>query len=152
MAKRRHKKARHGRRKRRLSAKQRRAMMRNLRKARKALRGKRRRHGKRRKSRKSRKSRRRHGKRRSSSRRRRHGGGRRHGGLSNKAAQIYQQLIDRGRTPQQAHKVAARIDRMRTGRVKRYFEREAMQAKSKSQLANLFSGFGAAGHLAAQAR
>lgn len=148
MAKRRHKKARHGRRKRRLSAKQRRAMMRNLRKARKALRGKRRRKGgKRRKSRRSRKSRRR-----SSSRRRRHGGGRRHGGLSNKAAQIYQQLIDRGRTPQQAHKVAARIDRMRTGRVKRYFEREAMQAKSKSQLANLFSGFGAAGHLAAQAR
>lgn len=148
MARRRSKKARHGRRKRRLSAKQRRAMMRNLRKARKALRGKKRRKGgkKRRKSRGRKKSRRR-----SSKRRSRRSGSRRSGGLSFKAAQVYQTLINRGRTPQQAHKVAARIDRMRTGRVKRYFEREAMQAKSASQLSNLFAGFGAAGHLAKQA-
>ncbi len=149
MARRRRKKARHGRhRKRRMSAKQRRAAMRNLKKARKALRRGKRRHGKRRKSRKGRKrSRRRsHGRRRS-------GGHRRHGQsrLSNKAHQVYQTLINRGRSPQQAHRVAARIDRMRSGRVKRYFEREAMAAKSKAALANVFAGFGAAGHLAKSA-
>lgn len=150
MAKRRSKKARHGRhRKRRLSAKQRRAMMRNLKKARKALRGRKRRHGKRRKSRKGRKHSKRHSRRRSSSRRRRGGGG--HRALSNKANQVYQTLINRGRSPQQAHKVAARIDRMRTGKVKRYFEREAVAAKTKTQLHNLFAGFGAAGHLAKSA-
>ncbi len=142
MAKRR-KKGRHGRhRKRRMSAKQRRAAMRNLKKARRALRGRRRRGGKRRKNRGRNKSRRR-----SSGRRRSHSQSR----LSNKAHQVYQTLINRGRTPQQAHKVAARIDRMRTGKVKRYFENQAVQAKSAQQLSNLFAGFGAAGHLAKQA-
>jgi hypothetical protein len=79
---------------------------------------------------------------------RKHYAKRKSGGLSQKAHQIYQQMIDRGRTPQQAHKVAKRIDRMRTGRAKRYFEKEAVQAQSAQQLSNLFAGIGSAGHLA----
>ena len=79
-------------------------------------------------------------------------GGKRAGGLSTKGHQVYQALINRGRTPQQAHKVASRLDRMRTGKVKRYFEREAQHAKSAQQLSNLFAGIGSAGHLAAMQR
>jgi hypothetical protein len=128
------------RRKKKTKAQRRRIALRNLAKAHRA----RRRKGgkKRRRNKKSRKRGGRRSRRRSSTRR----------GLSFKAQQVYQRLIDRGRTPQQAHKVASRIDRMRTGRVKRYFEREAMQAKTSAQLGNLFSGFGAAGHLAAQVK
>lgn len=130
------------RRKKKTKAQRRRIALRNLAKAHRARRrkgGKKRRRGKKSRKRGGRRSRRRSSHRRS-------------GGLSFKAAQVYQTLINRGRTPQQAHKVASRIDRMRTGRVKRYFEREAMQAKTSAQLGNLFSGFGAAGHLAAQVK
>jgi hypothetical protein len=102
--------------------------------------GKKRRGGKRRR-RTGRKARR-HG-----SKRRRHA--RRSGGLSIRGHQVYQTLINRGRTPQQAHKVAKRLDRIRTGKAKRYFEREAVQAKNAQQLSNVFAGIGSAGRLAA---
>ncbi len=162
-------KGRKGRRRRKLTkAQRRRISIRNLKKAHAARRGRRRKGGKKRRRRNRSRKRgrrltkaqrraiamrnlgkahrgRRRGKRRSSRRRS-------NGGLSNKSQQIYQQLINRGRTPQQAHKVAARIDRMRTGKVKRYFEREAKQAHTATQLSNLFAGFGSAGHLASQSR
>lgn len=84
------------------------------------------------------KRKRRHGKRRKShSRKRRHGkrrghGRRRAGGLSTKAQAVFVALIARGRTPKQARKVAARLDRMRRGKIRRYFESEAAkQAAAK---------------------
>jgi hypothetical protein len=59
-----------------------------------------------------------------------------------------QRLVNRGRSPQQAARVAARIERMRAGKAKRYFENQAVQAKSSAALANVFANIGTAGHLA----
>jgi hypothetical protein len=92
---------------------------------------------------------RRHG-RKSSKRRHRHsGGGMHHSAVYQRA---YAEMLRRGKSPAMAAKIAARAARMKSGAVRRYFEREAAQAKSSAQLANLFAGFGAAGHLAHQAR
>jgi hypothetical protein len=109
--------------------------MRNLRKARAARRRKRR--SKRRSKRRTRRSKRRS--------RRHHGGGHIR---SNKGHEIMQRLINKGRSPQQAARVAARIERMRAGKARRYFEKEALQAKNAQQLSNAFAGIGMAGHLA----
>jgi len=67
---------------------------------------------------------------------------------SNKGHEIMQRLVNRGRSPQQAAKVAARIERMRAGKAKRYFENQAVQAKSATALSNVFANIGTAAHLA----
>lgn len=155
MAKRRKKHRKGGRKRKYVFTAARRRALKKAQRARKRKHGgkRKRRHGSKRKRRHSRKHsskrrhaggrrrKRRHGRKHS---RRRHsgGGGVRHGAAYDRA---YAEAVRRGRSPAMAAKIASRVARMKSGSVRRHFEREAVQAKSAAQLSNLFAGFGAAG-------
>lgn len=88
---------------------------------------------------------RRHGKSKSKRRSRRHGQRHAQTGFAVSSLQTYQKLINKGYSPERAHKVAARLERMRKGRISRYFSKQTAEKESEGRLSNLFAGLAAAG-------
>lgn len=125
--------------KRRRSRKQLAAARRNIKKALAALRRRKKGGKKRRKARHGRKHRRRGGKK---SRRRSHGAA---VGGSTAYQKVYNRIIAKGGSAAHAHKVASRLERMRKGRISRFFTKQSATQESENRLANLFSGLASAG-------
>lgn len=125
---------------RRRSRKQILAAKRNIKKAQAARRRKSKRKGAHRKSKAARRRQNKHGHRKNKKSRRRR---KRHAqsGFAASNLQVYQKLINKGYSPARAHKVAARLERMRKGKIGRYFSNEAAETERTGRLANMFSGF-----------
>lgn len=71
-----------------------------------------------------------------------------HGGHSMAYYAAYQKLINRGRHPAVAHKIAARLERMSAKSRKRAIAAQMKSEAGQRSLANLFANIGTAGRVA----
>jgi hypothetical protein len=70
---------------------------------------------------------------------------RRRTGLSPKGVVLVQSLVNKGYSRERAHKIVARMERMRAGRAGRHFAGEAAAASARQRMSNLWANIAQAG-------